>query len=219
MQSCYGSSSSSSSPPPLLLLFLLLLHPSSFFFSSSSSYTSSFSFSFSSFFFFVPQLHLWGSPFWAETFAYVTVFFVFFSKHRCSHIPSSWMVRDGCVFVAGIHPSRTRMPGSFESVRWNACVHRLGLYSHPKEFWGNGVRAHVNSKEKKSPLPQKKKKKILRGGLNPRRCMKQDSAANCLQHTRSSGQAQACTHHVQHIGCSSRTTCRVPRGTKGQLSY
>ena len=30
----------------------------------------------------------------------------------------------------------------------NACVHRLdlGLYSHPKEFWGNGVRTHVNSK-------------------------------------------------------------------------
>ena len=30
------------------------------------------------------------------------------------------------------------MLGSFESVGWNACVHRLdlGLYSHPKEFWG-----------------------------------------------------------------------------------
>ena len=30
------------------------------------------------------------------------------------------------------------------SVRWNACGHRLdlGLYSHPKEFWGNGVRTH-----------------------------------------------------------------------------
>ena len=41
------------------------------------------------------------------------------------------------VVFASIHPSRT---GSFESVRWNACVHRLelGLYSHPKEFWGNG---------------------------------------------------------------------------------
>ena len=24
----------------------------------------------------------------------------------------------------------------------------LGLYSHPKEFWGNGVRTHVNSKGK-----------------------------------------------------------------------
>ena len=40
------------------------------------------------------------------------------------------------------------MLGSFESVRWNACVHRLdlGLYSHPKEFWGNGARNHVDSK-------------------------------------------------------------------------
>ena len=42
------------------------------------------------------------------------------------------------------------MSGSFESVQWNACVHRLdlGLYSHPKEFGGNGVRNHVNSKGK-----------------------------------------------------------------------
>ena len=42
------------------------------------------------------------------------------------------------------------MSGSFESLRWNACVHRLdlGLYSHPKEFLGNGVRNHVNSKAK-----------------------------------------------------------------------
>ena len=39
------------------------------------------------------------------------------------------------------------MSGSFESVRWNASVHRLdlGLYSHPKEFGGNGVGNHVNS--------------------------------------------------------------------------
>ena len=60
------------------------------------------------------------------------------------------MVRAGCVFVAGIHPSRTWTSGSFESVRWNACVHRLdlGLYSHPKEFWGNGIWTHVNSKGK-----------------------------------------------------------------------
>ena len=47
------------------------------------------------------------------------------------------------------------MSGSFQSVQWNACVHRLdlGLYSHPKELWGNGVRSHVKSKGKKSPLP------------------------------------------------------------------
>ena len=42
------------------------------------------------------------------------------------------------------------MSGSFESVRWNARVHRLdlGLHSHLKEFWGNGVRTHNNSKGK-----------------------------------------------------------------------
>ena len=33
-------------------------------------------------------------------------------------------------------------------MQWNACVHRLdlGLYFHPNEFLGNGVRTHVNSK-------------------------------------------------------------------------
>ena len=42
------------------------------------------------------------------------------------------------------------MSGSFESVQWNACMHRLdlSLYSHPQEFGVNGVRTHVNSKEK-----------------------------------------------------------------------
>ena len=74
----------------------------------------------------------------------------FYSNHWGSHIQSSWMVHAGCVFVAIIHLSRTWMWGSFESVWWNACVHRqdLGLYSHPKEFFGNGVRTHVNSNGK-----------------------------------------------------------------------
>ena len=42
------------------------------------------------------------------------------------------------------------MSGSFESVQWNTCVPRLdlGLYSHSKEFWENGVGTHVNSKGK-----------------------------------------------------------------------
>ena len=46
------------------------------------------------------------------------------------------------------------MSGSFESVRWNACVHRLdlGLYSYLKVF-RNGVRTNVNSMAK-SPLPE-----------------------------------------------------------------
>ena len=42
------------------------------------------------------------------------------------------------------------MSGSFETVRWNVCLHKLdlSLYSHPKEFVGNGVRTHVDSKGK-----------------------------------------------------------------------
>ena len=87
------------------------------------------------------------------------------------------MVHAGCVFVASIHPSRTWMSGSFESVWWNACVHRLdlGLYSHPKEFLGNGVSTHAHSKGK---IPSTGK--ILRGGWNQRCCMKQDSKPNIL---------------------------------------
>ena len=48
------------------------------------------------------------------------------------------------------------MSGSFESTRWNAFVHRLdlGLYSHPKEFWENGVRTHANSLGEKKPEPE-----------------------------------------------------------------
>ena len=35
------------------------------------------------------------------------------------------MLHAGCVFVAGIHPSRTWMSGSFKSMQWSAHVHRL----------------------------------------------------------------------------------------------
>ena len=58
------------------------------------------------------------------------------------------------------------MPGSFQSVRWNACVYRLdlGLYSHPKEFLGNGVRSHVNSKGK---IPSTGEKKYPQRRMEP----------------------------------------------------
>ena len=111
-----------------------------------------------------------------KSFAYVTVFGFFFkSNHWGSHIPSSWMVQAGYVLDAGIHPAFMTV----ESARWNACVHRLdlGLYSHPKEFGGNGVRTHVNSKGK---IPSTGKKILLKGGSSPRRCIKQDSEPNTL---------------------------------------
>ena len=99
------------------------------------------------FFFYVPQLDLWGSPILGEIFAYVTVFQ---SNLDDSHILSSWTVHAGCVFVSGIHLSRTSTSGSFEAVQWNVRVHRLdlALYSYQKEFCGNGVRTYVNSKGK-----------------------------------------------------------------------
>ena len=110
-----------------------------------------------------------------EIFAYVTIFY---SNQWGSHIPSLWMVCAGCVFVAGIHPSRIWMSGSFESVQWSVCVHRLvlGLYSHPKELLGNGVRTHVNSKGKILST----RKIIFTGGSNLRHCIKQDSEPNTL---------------------------------------
>ena len=77
------------------------------------------------------------------------------------------MVRSDCVLVAGIHPARTRTSRPFESVRWNVCIRRLdlGLYSHPKEVLGNGIRTHVNTK---TIIPSTGKS---RGRLNLRRCI------------------------------------------------
>ena len=58
-----------------------------------------------------------------------------------------------CVLGVFLLPAFTRLEHeseSFQSVLSNACVHRLALdlYSHPKEFGGNGVRTHVKSKGK-----------------------------------------------------------------------
>ena len=75
-----------------------------------------------------------GFTIFGEIFVYVALFY---SNHRGSHIPSSWLVHAGCVFCccffADIHLSMTWMSGSFESHQRNACVHRLdlSLYSRP----------------------------------------------------------------------------------------
>ena len=70
------------------------------------------------------------------------------------------------VFVAEIHPSRTWVSGSFESVRWNACVHRLnlGLYSHPKELGRGGWSLKPYWLQGKYPLNRR-----LRRGSAPQR--------------------------------------------------
>ena len=61
------------------------------------------------------------------------------------------------------------MSGSFESVRINACVHRLdlGLYSHPKDVLGGmEFDEPMLTPREKSPLPEN----FPREGSNPQRC-------------------------------------------------
>ena len=81
-----------------------------------------------------------------------------------------------CLQHVSSNDEGARISGSFESVRWNACVHKLdlSLYSHPKEFLENTARNHVSSKGK-TLFYQK-----LRGGLHPRRCITQDIEPNTL---------------------------------------
>ena len=130
----------------------------------------------------------------------------FLSNRLGSHILSSWMVHAWCIFVTSIHLPRTWIPGSFESLWWNACVHRLDLsfYSHLKEFWGNGVRTHVDSMGK---IPSTRK--ILpRGGSNLQRWFKQDSDPNTLP-TSHSGPRGLLTPWVYHKGCRGLTDSHV----------
>ena len=77
------------------------------------------------------------------------------------------MVRAGCVFGAGIHPSRTWTSGSFESVRWNACIAqtRPRFILSSEGVFGGWSLNHVNSKGK---IPSTEN--VPRGGSNPRRC-------------------------------------------------
>ena len=134
------------------------------------------------------------------------------------------MVHARCVFVTSIHPSRTWTSGSFESVRWNACVHRLdlSLSSHPKVFLENEVRTHVNSKGKSTStgnfLPRGEFIIIIiiiiafKGAI-PDVLQFPHSATNCLQHVRSSGLdaivCQSCATHRALITCKCHVTCHL----------
>ena len=116
-----------------------------------------------------------------EIFAYVTVFLILPIEIVTFRL-SGWCML--VVFFSGIRPSRTWASGSFESMRWNACAHRLdlGLYSHLKEFGGNGVRSHADSKGKIPSVG----KFLPRGRLNPWHYIKQDREPNTLPTSSSS---------------------------------
>ena len=80
--------------------------------------------------------------------AYVTAFFNPTIEAVTFHLYGRCML--SVFLLPAFIPLGHGLSGSFKSMRWNACVHRpdLSLYSHPKEFWGNRVRNHVNSKGK-----------------------------------------------------------------------
>ena len=118
-------------------------------------------------------VYLWGLPFRWD---FCECDF-FQSNHWSSHNESSWMVHAGCVFVAGIHPSK--MSARMFWVCAMECMYAkiIPWFTLSSErISGKWVRTHVTSKGK-IPLTGKI---LLRGGLNLQRCIKQDSELNTL---------------------------------------
>ena len=74
------------------------------------------------------------------------------------------------------------MSGSFESVRWNACVRRLDLClnSQPKDWKGGGGGVGGGGVESETMLTPREKNlyRKLKGAWNPRRCITQGSEPN-----------------------------------------
>ena len=126
------------------------------------------------------------------------------------------MVLTGCVHIASIHQSKAWTSESFEYVRLSACVHRLdlGLYSHPKEFWGNGVRNHVNSMWKITST----RKMLPRGGSNPQCCIKQDSKPSTLPTSYSGPQCQFKCCSPRHL-TSTYLSHKSPKGCWGTTAF
>ena len=86
---------------------------------------------------------------------------------------------DGACWLCFLLPTFTRLghecQGFFESMRWNACVLTLDLSS---EISFGGMESEPTfTPRAKFPQPSKI---LLRGGWNPRRCIKHDSEPNTL---------------------------------------
>ena len=65
------------------------------------------------------------------------------------------MVHAGCIFVAGIHLSRTWMLGSFGFMRWNSCVHRLDFgFALIRKSLGGMESVRMLTPREKFPLPE-----------------------------------------------------------------
>ena len=61
--------------------------------------------------------------------------FFFLSNHWGSHIPSSWMVHAGCVFVAGIHPSSKISPSPLSVFLLFVGLQPIFCFLFPRSFY------------------------------------------------------------------------------------
>ena len=115
----------------------------------------------------------------------------------------------GCFFCLFLFFTRfTHLGPEFQDLlnlcdRMHLCTDKTSIYTLiPKSAW-NGVRTHVNSKEK-IPLPLKKKKILLRERSNPRHCIKQDSDPTTLPTElfwpeRKDAKSTQCSQAVNHL--------------------
>ena len=165
----YHFSFSSCVPSYVSGVHLLLLR-SQLYLRSSSSSSSEF-----------PAISMGSPSFSSSTFLSISLgftFFFFFCVPSCisGGFPILLLLLRSQLYLWG-SPSSSAFPRSFESERWNACVHRLdlGSYFHPKEFWGEGSQKPCELQREKNPIYGK-----LRGGSNPRPCNTQDSELNTL---------------------------------------
>ena len=116
-------------------------------------------------------------------------------NHWGSHIPSSWMVHAGCFCCR--HSLVYDYDVRICWVRAMECMcaqTRSGFILSPVRVLGNGVRTHVNSKGK-IPFTGKF---LLRGGSNPRRCIKQNSESNTLPTSYSGPRCCPVRHRSHH---------------------
>ena len=93
-----------------------------------------------------------GFTIFGEIFGYVAIFnptIDLVTFHLCG-----WCML-GVFLLTAFTCLKTWTSGPFESMRWNACVHRLGLglYSNLKEFGGMESEPMLTPREK-SPLPE-----------------------------------------------------------------
>ena len=89
------------------------------------------------------QLYLWSSPFLVR-------FLHMWPLSNPTIEAVTCHLHGWCMLGLFLLPAFTHLGQDFSNPcdRMQVCRLDLGLHTYPKEFWGNGVRTHVNSKGK-----------------------------------------------------------------------